>query len=589
MFEKLFSYRNREDVMNWKMSPRVFLVAAYVVLLSIPSVLLVSCGGGGGGDGGVVGDDGTSFSGNTGPAEINSANIVNFAEGVTGGVELPFMFSVDVAATTTSLVSTAKATMSSAAVSSAAVLPPSEHYEGSCGGTLDLTYSINESPSQIEVTGEGVAVNYCEDGTIPTNISTDGGFVDGTFTITMGESLDRLWENVSFSSFSASDSATALLMELDGSINMEWPVGGGPVYLENIVARFTDSGVVSEYWLKDFKLKRDNLGMNWILTGQVYYGEEGYVWLETTAPLEPLSPPYIQTGLILGTVVMHGETTDGRLLFNYDPAYKVELWNGSEWADMMCFDDNWSSATCAPMPPTLSNITATTVTFVQYRTFENSANDRFHAFIDLRNNGQFIEASDVQSVALFDKDSVQIVPAVPPQFFTAAYTVASWNTTTSQFESVSATGDSGYWFNLSNYFSITLGFYQFVVQPSQDLPFNYHVNFPAQTPLTPVASASMSSQWNPDGSLILSWSEPPDIFDQYRVAFTDASGEGIFGGRVPTGVSQVTLSASLLEEIRLAGQLTLPTTINWRMQTRNYDGSTNYARSFSDPVTINWP
>jgi hypothetical protein len=99
----------------------------------------------------------------------------------------------------------------------------------------------------------------------------------------------------------------------------------------------------------------------------------------------------------------------------------------------------------------------------------------------------------------------------------------------------------------------------------------------------------MSSQWNPDGSLTLSWSEPPEIFDQYRVAFTDASGEGIFGGRVPTGVSQVTLSASLLEEIRLTGQLTLPTTINWRMQTRNYDGSTNYARSFSDTVTINWP
>jgi hypothetical protein len=573
-----------EDVMHWKMSSRVFLVATYLVLLGALSVLLVSCGGGGGGDGGVVGDGGTGFAGNTGPAEINSGNIVNFAEGVTGGVELPFMFSVDVAATTTSLVSTAIVTMSSAAI-----LPPSEHYEGSCGGTLDLTYSINESPSQIEVTGKGVTVNYCEDGTIPTNISTEGGFLDGTFTITMGESQDRIWENVSFSSFSASDSAPALLMELDGSINMEWPFGGDPVYLENIVVRFTDSGVVSEYWLKDFKLKRDNSGMNWVLTGQVYYGEEGYVWLETTAPLEPLSPPYIETGLILGTVVMHGETTDCRLLFNDDPAYKVELWNGSEWADMMCFDDNWSSATCAPMPPTLSNITATTVTFMQYRTFENSANDRFHAFIDLRNNGQFIQASDVQSVELFDKDSVQIIPAAPPQFFTAVYTIAQWNTTTSQFESIAATGDSGYWFNLSNYASITLGAVRFVVQPSQGVSFNYDVNFPAQTALTPVASTSMSSQWNLDGSLTLSWSEPLDIFDQYRITLEDITGEGIFGGRVPLGVTQVTLSASLLEEIRLTSQLTLPTTINWRMQTRNYEGNTNYARSFSDPVSINWP
>jgi hypothetical protein len=53
MSEKLFSYRNREDVMNWKMSSRVFLVVTYLVLLGALSVLLVSCGGGGGGsDGG---------------------------------------------------------------------------------------------------------------------------------------------------------------------------------------------------------------------------------------------------------------------------------------------------------------------------------------------------------------------------------------------------------------------------------------------------------------------------------------------------------------------------------------------------------
>jgi hypothetical protein len=37
--------------MHWKMSPQVFLVATYLVLLSVLSVLLVSCGGGGGGDG----------------------------------------------------------------------------------------------------------------------------------------------------------------------------------------------------------------------------------------------------------------------------------------------------------------------------------------------------------------------------------------------------------------------------------------------------------------------------------------------------------------------------------------------------------
>jgi hypothetical protein len=47
--EKLFSYMIREeDTVQAKMSKRMFLVAAFLILFFITPVFLISCGGGGG-------------------------------------------------------------------------------------------------------------------------------------------------------------------------------------------------------------------------------------------------------------------------------------------------------------------------------------------------------------------------------------------------------------------------------------------------------------------------------------------------------------------------------------------------------------
>ncbi|WP_020674823.1 hypothetical protein [Geopsychrobacter electrodiphilus] len=253
------------------------------------------------------------------------------------------------------------------------------------------------------------------------------------------------------------------------------------------------------------------------------------------------------------------------------------------------FDPATTGAYTLTSSPNLSSISATTVTYLQYRTFEDPTADQHRAFIDLRNNGQMIQATDIQSVELFDPNTTQIFPVTPAQFYSATYTIAAWNGATTQFESIATSGDSGYIFDLSNHLSITPGTWTFTVQPATGSPFNYTVNFPGQTSLIPVTATSMASQWNLDGSLTLSWAEPADTFDQYRVYFSDASGNAIFYGRVLPGVSQVTLSASLVQQIGLTGQLTSATTVSWQMQTRIYSGTSNYARSVSNPVTISWP
>jgi hypothetical protein len=228
-------------------------------------------------------------------------------------------------------------------------------------------------------------------------------------------------------------------------------------------------------------------------------------------------------------------------------------------------------------------------TYLQYRSFENPASDHFRAWIDLRKNNNFIQESDIQSVQLFDVNNMPFAPAVPPQFVSGPYTIASWNTLSGQFEQVAADGQSGFFLNLSNHLSITTGTWTFVAQTTGGATLTYNLNFPGQVSLMPVAAIIMVPVWNLDGSLTLLWTEPADNFEQYRVRLTDASGQDIFYGKVPKGTNQVTLDVGLIQTISQTAQINAPTTVNWSMQTRNYDGSNNYARSVSNAIPIAWP
>ena len=103
----------------------------------------------------------------------------------------------------------------------------------------------------------------------------------------------------------------------------------------------------------------------------------------------------------------------------------------------------------------------------------------------------------------------------------------------------------------------------------------------------------MAAQWNTDGSLTLSWTEPSSgYFDQYRVYLTDQSGKVLFFGLVLPGVNQVTLSASLVQQISQNAQITGATSVNWNLRTRSISssyGHNNYAQGISDSVVLPWP
>jgi len=596
--------------MHWKMSPRVFLVATYLVLLGALSVLLISCGSGGGGGG-------PSFIAPAVSQVTPEANSTNIPIMTIVGVELNDIVDAKTITQGTLSVVSLSGAVSGTVVYSGKVITfqPDTPFEYDTGYTAILSADI-ESLDGVPLSTE-YAWEFTTVVTAPGDPTNYIPFEQGStweYQVTNTESgmaTINYFNEIRINGTKAINGKSTTVFVESNFDNSGIPIEGYLIKDLNGVTNYGDNDTNDTFVPQIVPYQEVNFpatpGYSFIQSHKtgLDFGEDvdsdgvnetiDILSTITVVGLETVTVPagtFVNCALVKTDILMEVRGSSDNSLYNFHGLgsswYAPDVGPVKMTLEMTAPDGSTETDSEVLTDYFLSGISSTPVTFVQYRTFENALNDRYHAYIDLRKDGGFIQASDVQSVALYDKNAVQIVPAVPPQFFTAAYTVARWNTTTSQFESVSATGDSGYWFNLSNYFSITPGFYRFVVQPSQDPPFNYHVNFPAQTPLTPVASASMSSQWNPDGSLVLSWSEPPDIFDQYRVTFADASGR-YFIGRVPTGVSQVTLSAGLLEEIRLTGQLTLPTTINWQMQTRNYDGSTNYARSFSDPVTINWP
>jgi hypothetical protein len=226
--------------------------------------------------------------------------------------------------------------------------------------------------------------------------------------------------------------------------------------------------------------------------------------------------------------------------------------------------------------------------YVQFRTFEDPANNHFRAWVDYKDNGNLLQPDDLLSARLFDPQGMEVIPT-SLQFFTGSYTVAAWNPAQSAFESIGTDGDSGFTFNLANQADLPAGTYSFEVQPAVGGPLISSLNYPGKVELPTVAAASMSAQWNQDGSLTLSWAEPAGLFDQYRVVLSDQSGNAIFYGRTVPGVSQVTLQAALVAQIGQFSQVAPQATVSWTMQTRNYVGSDNYARGISDPVAITWP
>jgi len=269
-----------------------------------------------------------------------------------------------------------------------------------------------------------------------------------------------------------------------------------------------------------------------------------------------------------------------------DSALTLQLGTGTYVIAVNAFDPGTGGAYLLTTSSTALTLSRP---FVQFRTFENTADNRFMGWIDIKENGSILAPGTLQTARLYDPLGTELVP-VALEFISEWYTVAAWDPVQNVFGSIAIDGNSGYSFNLANHPNLTAGTYTFGVVPAAGALLSMPVESLGKIELPAVAASSMNYQWNLDGSLTLSWIEPPaGTFEQYRVHLADTSGNSIFYGRILPGVNQVTLQASLVAQINSLSQLSAGTTVSWTMHTRNYLGSNNYARGVSDSLTINWP
>lgn len=222
--------------------------------------------------------------------------------------------------------------------------------------------------------------------------------------------------------------------------------------------------------------------------------------------------------------------------------------------------------------------------YLQYRTYFNSENNRYQGWIGLFKGSGLIDDSDVVDIRLVGPNGNLI--DVNRYFYSDSYLNAGWDEATDELGDEWWSEDSGFSIRLvDENMELPAGEYTYEVLTTQGDLLTYSIDFPGKSMMETVDPASMSYQWNADGSLYLSWAFS-GVADQFRITFWSPNSGDLFYLRLPTSVTEVTLPFEWIEWITLAKN---PTQVIWNVQTRNVtDDWLNYARGYSGGVGIDW-
>lgn len=229
--------------------------------------------------------------------------------------------------------------------------------------------------------------------------------------------------------------------------------------------------------------------------------------------------------------------------------------------------------------------------YVEYRTHENSANNRYVGWVQYTDNGQPVAATDLAGVQLFDPAGQEIYQMTPPQFMQANFLNATWNGTA--FNPDTSGGYTGYFLELGNLTSLTAGDYTFKTELAAGQTIETIRNVGAKVELPVVLSSSMTNSWNADSHLTLSWAEPAGTFGTYRIILRKmlqpTGSTEIFYAAASPGTTSVTIPATLFTKIMTNAGITDPAAVQlgWEVQTRSFDANNfEIARGRSNIIPI---
>ncbi|MHB8764579.1 MAG: hypothetical protein ACYDA8_09645, partial [Deferrisomatales bacterium] len=226
--------------------------------------------------------------------------------------------------------------------------------------------------------------------------------------------------------------------------------------------------------------------------------------------------------------------------------------------------------------------------FIQYRTYEDTASayhQSHRLWLGLKGpHDRDLVPGDVASLEVRDSSGTAVWSAANPadQYWASRYYWYDWNAGAGSYNPPTLFSQSGL-SGLAPGQTLPAGSYTAeAVMGGQTLRVPFTV--PAPTALTPVASSSMSVQWQGDGSVLLSWANPADGYSQLRLVFYDDAGKDVLFVRPASDATSVSIPAFLVEQVL---ELSGTSSFRWQVQTRLYDAAGNQvSRSLSRPVTV---
>jgi hypothetical protein len=369
--------------MRVKMSPRVFLVAAYVVLFSVTLVFLISCGGGGGGGGGDGGGESINYSGSTGMAVIAADNAVELTVGgyYGGPTTTISTFGMAVVANDNAEASRQssmfpfswpymtwvdKLTISDSVTSAQlAIQTATDTIVGNCGGSMTMTLNVDDTNGNF--TGTIQNNSYCED-----NVTMSGQInVSGVADLVTAEITHMEMSFTSLTLSSVSGSAT-----MSGSVSTNFTPPSLGMTL-NYLLRDNASNKV--YKIENYVVTSVE-GLDWVemtfSSGRYYHPDYGYV---EVASVDPFMQYVNDFGPSMGELTLTGGTlTKSSLVTLTTNSFEVIAdTNGDgtfEWGSGI---QNWSTENSTPVANSGLDQAVTSGSIVQLdgsSSFDNDSN-----------------------------------------------------------------------------------------------------------------------------------------------------------------------------------------------------------------------
>jgi len=226
--------------------------------------------------------------------------------------------------------------------------------------------------------------------------------------------------------------------------------------------------------------------------------------------------------------------------------------------------------------------------YLQYRNYENPANNRYAAWIGVAKDGQPAQSTDVLGFTITGSAGNPVTPVSPSFYRSQPYYF--YNCATTPCITTENIIDSGFTARIDN---LLADEYQIEVDAADGQKFATGVTYAGQLVLPFVSSATMQANWSNapllTGDLALSWTNPTGdpnwaSVDQLRIVIVAADSTEVLYIRPAAGANTVTIPEPLVNQAQALGHGLLD---KWTIQTRALDDNgMNDARGFSSTIDL---